>query len=92
MAPHAVESWSNEKVTSSDLNVDLATGSTSGTKRCPESGISVLIVGAGMGGLMSAMECWRKGHTVRILEKTKEAVFTGQSVLKRVLIFIVYSI
>jgi monoamine oxidase len=41
------------------------------------TGISVLIVGAGVGGIMSALECWRKGHTVRILERSLSAPETG---------------
>lgn len=40
-------------------------------KRMPETGINVVIVGAGIGGLWTALECWRKGHTVRIFDKTK---------------------
>ncbi len=39
-------------------------------ERRPSSGISVLIVGAGVAGVMSALECWRKGHNVRILERS----------------------
>lgn len=47
-----------------------------------ETGISVLIVGAGMGGLMTAMECWRKGHNVvKILEKNEGPVYTGRDSL-----------
>jgi heterodisulfide reductase subunit A-like polyferredoxin len=46
--------------------------------RHPETGISVLIVGAGMGGLMTALECWRKGHTVvGILERNEGPVYSG---------------
>ncbi|RDW62912.1 FAD-dependent oxidoreductase [Aspergillus mulundensis] len=38
--------------------------------RRPSTGITVLIVGAGMAGLMTALECWRKGHdVVGILER-----------------------
>lgn len=33
------------------------------------SGIDVLIVGTGLAGLVAALECVRKGHTVRVLEK-----------------------
>ncbi|UQC73509.1 monooxygenase [Colletotrichum lupini] len=40
-----------------------------GVVRYPPSGINVIIVGAGLGGLQAAVECWRKGHEVRILEK-----------------------
>ncbi|CCC05103.1 hypothetical protein SMACR_07760 [Sordaria macrospora] len=35
----------------------------------PDSGIDVLIVGTGLAGLTAAIECRRKGHKVRILEK-----------------------
>lgn len=35
----------------------------------PESGIDVLIVGAGLAGLTAAIECVRKGHRVRVLER-----------------------
>lgn len=37
----------------------------------PSSGISVLVVGAGVGGLVTALECARKGHSVRIFEREK---------------------
>ena len=46
-------------------------------KRYPESGISILVVGAGVGGLLAALECWRKGHDVRVLEKSKTEIMTG---------------
>lgn len=49
-------------------------------ERHPLTGIDVLIVGAGMGGLTSALECWRKGHNVvGILERSKGPVYTGHS-------------
>ncbi|KAH8898297.1 putative monooxygenase [Thozetella sp. PMI_491] len=35
----------------------------------PPTGISVLVVGAGVGGLMTALECRRKGHDVRVIER-----------------------
>ena len=47
------------------------------TKRYTDSDILVLIVGAGVGGLLSAIECWRKGHTVRILERSDSPIWTG---------------
>ena len=43
----------------------------------PPTGISVLIIGAGVGGIMSALECWRKGHTIRLLERSRGPVETG---------------
>ncbi|MCJ1251524.1 hypothetical protein MMC30_008759 [Trapelia coarctata] len=48
-------------------------------KRHPETGIQVLIVGGGVGGLMAALECWRKGHkVVRILERSDGPTYTGE--------------
>ena len=46
--------------------------------RHPETGINVLVVGGGMGGLMTALECWRKGHNVvGILERNEGPVYSG---------------
>ncbi|PWY71713.1 FAD/NAD(P)-binding domain-containing protein [Aspergillus heteromorphus CBS 117.55] len=47
--------------------------------RYPSTGISVLIVGAGVAGLMAALEGWRNGHDVRIIERAPEQVTTGDS-------------
>ncbi|EME87343.1 uncharacterized protein MYCFIDRAFT_184415 [Pseudocercospora fijiensis CIRAD86] len=35
----------------------------------PKTGIDVLIVGTGLAGLTAAIECIRKGHNVRVLER-----------------------
>jgi NADPH-dependent 2,4-dienoyl-CoA reductase/sulfur reductase-like enzyme len=43
----------------------------------PPSGISVLVVGAGVGGLVAALECARKGHSVRIFEREKAMSSAG---------------
>jgi monoamine oxidase len=68
------------------LSVESSTnGDTAKTQRASrlperhaETGIDVLIVGAGMGGLMSALECWRKGHNVvGILERNDGPIYTG---------------
>ncbi|KAJ5404629.1 hypothetical protein N7509_004500 [Penicillium cosmopolitanum] len=40
-------------------------------EKMQDTGIEVIIVGAGIGGLWAALECWRNGHKVRILDKTK---------------------
>jgi succinate dehydrogenase/fumarate reductase flavoprotein subunit len=45
----------------------------------PDSGISVLIVGAGLAGLTAAIECTRKGHKVRVLERHEEISTLGMS-------------
>jgi hypothetical protein len=47
-------------------------------KRAPETHVNVLIVGAGFGGLMTALECWRKGHNVvGILERSQGPNYSG---------------
>ncbi|KAJ8110656.1 hypothetical protein ONZ43_g5818 [Nemania bipapillata] len=35
----------------------------------PPTGIDVLIVGTGLAGLTASIECIRKGHNVRMLER-----------------------
>ena len=42
------------------------------------SGINVLIVGAGVGGLVAALECNRKGHNVRVWERSESAAAGGE--------------
>lgn len=37
----------------------------------PATGIDVLIVGTGLAGLTAAIECVRKGHSVRVLERNE---------------------
>ena len=41
------------------------------------SGIDVLIVGGGIGGLFCAVEMHRQGHTVRVLESKKDLDVIG---------------
>ncbi|KAI5360959.1 putative FAD-binding domain, FAD/NAD(P)-binding domain superfamily [Septoria linicola] len=41
------------------------------------TGINILIIGAGVGGLAAALECHRKGHTVRVLERPTTASAEG---------------
>ncbi|EPQ55308.1 monooxygenase [Gloeophyllum trabeum ATCC 11539] len=41
-------------------------------QRAPSTGIKVIIVGAGFAGLTAAIECYRKGHDVVILESFPE--------------------
>lgn len=45
--------------------------------RFPLSGISVLIAGGGVAGLLAALECWRKGHNVRIVERSPSRLLSG---------------
>ncbi|KAI0455921.1 FAD/NAD(P)-binding domain-containing protein [Xylaria acuta] len=40
-----------------------------GIHRHPRTGIKVIISGAGIGGMFAALECWRKGNDVEVLEQ-----------------------
>ncbi|KAK4208958.1 hypothetical protein QBC37DRAFT_295551 [Rhypophila decipiens] len=43
----------------------------------PNTGIDVLIVGTGLAGLTAALECVRKGHNVRVLERNDDINTAG---------------
>ncbi|KAK3361469.1 hypothetical protein B0T24DRAFT_585124 [Lasiosphaeria ovina] len=43
----------------------------------PSTGIEVLIVGTGLAGLTAAIECVRKGHSVRVLERNDDINTAG---------------
>jgi flavin-dependent dehydrogenase len=45
------------------------------------SGIKVIVVGLGIGGLAAAIECYRKGHSVTIIEKASSPRAQGMSIL-----------
>jgi monoamine oxidase len=45
----------------------------------PESDIDVLVVGTGLAGLTAAIECTRKGHNVRVLERNANINTAGRS-------------
>lgn len=40
-----------------------------GVLRYPSTGLKVIVVGGGPGGYLAALECWRKGHDVELVEK-----------------------
>jgi len=42
-----------------------------GVHRLPENGITIVIIGAGNAGLQAALECWRKGCDVVVLERAE---------------------
>ncbi|KAF4867878.1 FAD-dependent monooxygenase [Colletotrichum siamense] len=52
-----------------------------GVLRYPPVGTSVLVVGGGPCGYMTALECWRKGLDVRIVEKADKVTVVGDSFL-----------
>ena len=46
-------------------------------ERQPPSGIDILVVGAGLGGLFTAVELFRQGHSVRVVESKDEIETIG---------------
>lgn len=46
----------------------------------PKSGIDVIVVGTGLAGLTAAIECIRKGHNVRVLERNATINTAGEPV------------
>lgn len=52
-----------------EITASLEFENISNIPRHPLTGISVLIVGAGPAGLYSALECWRKGHNPRVIDR-----------------------
>ncbi len=54
-----------------------------GVERYPSLGLKVVVVGAGVGGLMAALECWRKGCDVIVLERANEISVLGNLTSKR---------
>lgn len=49
-----------------------------GTAPPGSSGITVLVVGCGFGGIATAIECHRKGHKVVVFEKNAEIGGLGE--------------
>lgn len=43
------------------------------------TGVKVIVVGAGFGGLSAAIECIRKGHNVEVFEAAPEFILLGNS-------------
>ncbi|KZM26447.1 Salicylate 1-monooxygenase [Ascochyta rabiei] len=50
-------------------------------EREPPTGVSVLVVGAGIGGLSFAIEAHRKGHDVRVIERSPEGQYSGEIIM-----------
>ncbi|KAK8080888.1 hypothetical protein PG997_008706 [Apiospora hydei] len=52
-------------------------GTSNGSTQRPKTGIKVVVVGAGFGGLGAAIECHRNGHDVEIYEQFDELKSLG---------------
>jgi hypothetical protein len=44
----------------------------------PSSGIDVIVVGTGLAGLTASIECVRKGHNVKVLERNSTINTAGK--------------
>jgi heterodisulfide reductase subunit A-like polyferredoxin len=63
-----------------------STGPSIVMDRYPPSGISILTIGGGIGGLTFAIEAYRKGHEVRIVEKRPDFNDYGKATDKPILL------
>ncbi|KAI1292676.1 hypothetical protein F5Y03DRAFT_375312 [Xylaria venustula] len=50
-----------------------------GVTRLSTTGISIIVVGGGIGGLMFALEAWRLGHDVKVFEKNRKLDVLGDA-------------
>ncbi|KAI1742675.1 FAD/NAD(P)-binding domain-containing protein [Xylaria scruposa] len=50
-----------------------------GVSRMSPTGISIIIAGGGIGGLMFALEAWRQGHDVKVFEKSAKLDTLGDA-------------
>ncbi|KAF2209569.1 hypothetical protein CERZMDRAFT_46749 [Cercospora zeae-maydis SCOH1-5] len=66
-----------EKLGNGNDTFDQSKTTQDEVKCAPPTGIDVLVVGAGVGGLATALECVRKGHSVRVVERSEAASAGG---------------
>ncbi|KAI1270553.1 FAD/NAD(P)-binding domain-containing protein [Xylariaceae sp. FL1019] len=50
-----------------------------GVHRMLPSGITIMVAGGGVGGLLFALEAWRQGHEVRVFEKSPKLETLGDT-------------
>jgi heterodisulfide reductase subunit A-like polyferredoxin len=69
-----------QTVTDSVLFEAVTTSTMLNSKMEPEpnTGISILVVGAGIAGLTFAIEACRKGHNVRVIERRRQGDYSGK--------------
>lgn len=59
------------------MEMDSICATVDGVQRAHPNGIKVVIIGAGVGGLTAALECWRKGCEVVVLERANDLSQSG---------------
>lgn len=50
-----------------------------GVVRRPENGVKVVVIGAGVAGLQVALECWRNGCDVEVIERADGMSSVGRT-------------
>ncbi|KAI0445277.1 FAD/NAD(P)-binding domain-containing protein [Xylaria telfairii] len=50
-----------------------------GVNRLSPTGISIIVAGGGVGGLLFALEAWRQGHNVKVFEKNPKLTTLGDT-------------
>lgn len=65
-------------------NGDGYAGVPEAVEQLPANGLSVIVVGSGIGGLSAARELWRIGCEVRVLERRPQEILTGKECLSAV--------
>lgn len=53
-------------------NTTIGGSVVDGVHRYPTNNVSVVVLGGGIGGLQAALECWRKGCEVVVIERAQD--------------------
>lgn len=62
----------------SSTNNNVLANASEAVEQLPANGVSVIVVGSGIGGLSAARELWRIGCEVRVLERRAQEILTGK--------------
>ena len=71
---------------SSTANGNGHTSVPEAVEQLPANGVSVIVVGSGIGGLSAARELWRIGCEVRVLERRPQEIMTGKECIRGALL------
>lgn len=58
-------------------NTTIGGSVVDGVHRHPANNVSVVVLGGGIGGLQAALECWRKGCEVVVIERAQDLSSLG---------------
>ncbi|KAI0098913.1 FAD/NAD(P)-binding domain-containing protein [Nemania sp. FL0031] len=63
----------------STVQIQSPSAVVDGVERLSPTGISIIVAGGGVGGLMFALEAWRQGHDVKVFEKNTKLDTLGDA-------------